>query len=462
VGALPPLHASAARCAAIGAAAVEVAEAQPMVGELLRLVAELYAHAALGGPPAPAAGAAGAAATAEPGAASHRSLPAGQGPVRRASHAGAAACAQAAAGQVDPSAGPGPQSSRLQQGGSPSAAQLGAPSHGARGVKVHWVDDVEAAARWGQRTSRSRPASAAAALGAGSSRGAAQTRGTAACGPDGGPLVAVEAESDSPSGAEAAALSEAARHFIGISISRRGSTRGTTRTLSSSGSDPGDPGEDGSASEPEEPEGAGWDHGSSSDDGGGGGADGGGCGAAGVAGSGGGGGLLLPPWRRSLVSDRFRGSSFGGGPKRRSLDCIVPAQPPALAGGAGVGGSCGGPVPASPSARCLDSGSGDAGSSAPTSASSSGAASTCCTPQASQAACGAGNARSGGGPQRRRRASFERYSWGATLVPDPWVPTPRGVARLDLSDLEARIHEQRQKRLAAAAAARAKVRAGGK
>jgi len=147
--------------------------------------------------------------------------------------------------------------------------------------------------------------------------------------------------------------------------------------------------------------------------------------------------------RINLVSDRYRGSSFG---PQHPCQRHVPATDEATAAGAST--SC------APAREAEPHGGADAGSPRGSLSSDTGESGNGATPSS-------GRGPSAGPGQEGKQAPFERYSWGTALTSDPWIAAPPGVARLDLSDLAGRIHEQRQRRFAAFREHQARLAAGG-
>lgn len=148
--------------------------------------------------------------------------------------------------------------------------------------------------------------------------------------------------------------------------------------------------------------------------------------------------------RMSLVSDRYRGSSFGGGSTRHH---VLP-----LADAGGTGDSSAGLEAAAADDSSPSSGDEDYQSVC----SAAGAASA----RGSYTGSGCSTSScSGNGQQGGPHNMCEDCTWGRTLTTDEWVAAPEGVSKLDLTDLEGKIHEQRQKRFAAFRAERARLAA---
>ncbi|KAI8471425.1 MAG: hypothetical protein J3K34DRAFT_458309 [Monoraphidium minutum] len=171
--------------------------------------------------------------------------------------------------------------------------------------------------------------------------------------------------------------------------------------------------------------------------------EGGGATQRSATGGGGGGGAAASARRRTLVSDRFRGSSFARPHHASGVGASAAAA--VAAAGEQVPGEG---RPAAAGAPASDADAGEGGTSC--SGASSGHA---------PSGDGRGRRRQGVGGCGGRRPTVERYSWGRSLTTDKWVAAPAAVGRLDLSDLEGRIREARQKRFAAFREERARLAA---
>jgi hypothetical protein len=421
--ALVPAHSLRDRFDAIDAAVVEAGESQPVLGPLLRLVAELYRQAAHHYCAAcdlvdhgdvefdRAAAVRGASAN---GGDEGRS-----GSVVEAAEAGGGEHSAAAVFQSE-----GAEHAALKDSSASTGAQSGGQSH---------KDDsaIEAAGNSGGGECAGVSTAPEQATGGESAREV--TEEAQQLGFQDNPKRGFKVRWEDGGGTHRPSYQFSARASAGSS--RYGSTRGTTRSPRSS--DEG-----------------GWEDGDGVS-----GAEVTGVGDGGVPDAPGGGGDMdaasLLARRMSLVSDRFRGSSFGSGERRH----VNPQQHHSGLGSQSQrrASASGATAVAAASAAAPATGAAAAGHGRPSS--SGGPAQPADgIPHGSESGMRPSNASS---CSSGRRATYERYSWGRTLTTDDWAPAPEGVAKLDLTDMEGKIREERQRRTAAFKAERARLAAGG-